>query len=131
MGDTGVKHVWLKKWSLGFIRGKLESPVEMSKVRQESPCWDWKGAATRLMVEAEGRVEDGCNHPEERDGGQGCGKRGSRRDGAGKHKDVSGRAWRSGMAYYKAALWVLLGVGTPTSQHRKLRHRESSGAIFL
>lgn len=103
MGDTGVKHVWLKKWSLGFICGKLESPVEMSKVRQESPCWDWKGAATRLMVEAAGRVEDGCDHPEERDGGQGCGKRGSccgkRRDGAGKHKEMSaagpgGVGWR-------------------------------------
>lgn len=36
MGDTGVKHVWLKKRSLGFIHGKLESAVEMSKIRQES-----------------------------------------------------------------------------------------------
>ena len=50
----GVKRVWLKKRSLGFIHGKLESPVEMSKVRQESPHWDWKGAGTRLMARQRG-----------------------------------------------------------------------------
>ena len=73
-------------------------------------------------------VEDGCDHPEERDGGQGCGKRGKQKGWNWKtQRDVSGRDWRSGMACYKAALcWVLGSQPASTGSW----DTESSGAIF-
>ena len=42
------------------------------------------------------------------------------------------RCQRQGPEEWDGALQgsPVLGVGIPTSQHRKLRHRESSGAIF-
>lgn len=72
------------------------------------------------MAEAAGRVEDGGDHPEERDGGWGCGKEGGAEGmELEKTKRYLWQGWRSGKACYEAARRVFLGVGTSASQCRK------------
>lgn len=105
-----------------------ETPVEMSKVRQESPHWDWKGAGTRLMARQRAgkkmvviiQRREMVDRVVEKEGAEGM------------ELEKTKRCQRQGLEEWDGVLQgsPVLGVGIPTSQHRKLRHRESSGAIF-